>query len=196
MVIDHGTPELVAAVDRGHLAVSTAAELTRLPAEEQRQILAKSPEEIRAIARAVTERIEASDAAGPTALRVFDQVSQERQLSPSEQVAVAQAIKAEAPALPSPAEARRIAAEGEPGLIVLASDHQYHRAPLSPEQTLRQERWFKVREGLEALGTLDFDAETALATVPAYQHANLTAWLNRAVPFLNALHQLWSDHHA
>lgn len=59
-VIENGTPELVAAVDRGEMVVSTAAELTRLPAEEQRQVLTKSPEEIRAIARDVNQRIEAS----------------------------------------------------------------------------------------------------------------------------------------
>jgi ParB-like chromosome segregation protein Spo0J len=195
-VLASSAPELIAAVERGVLAVSTAAELTRLPAEEQRQALTRSPEEIRAIARDVNQRIEASEAAGPTVVRIFDRVSQERGLSGLEQMAVAQVIEAEAPKLPSPAEARRLAAEGVPGLMVLANDHHYHGAPLSPEQQLKQERWFKLREGLEALGTVDFDAEAALATVPGYQHANLTAWLSRAVPFLNAFHQLWSDHHA
>lgn len=144
----------------------------------------------------MNQRIEASDAAGPTAVRIFDQVSQEQGLSAAEQVAVARVIKAEAPTLPTPAEARRIAENGPPGLMVLANDHQYQGAPLSPEQTLRQERWFKLREGLEALGTVDLDAEAALGAVPGYQHANLSAWLSRAVPFLNAFYQLWSDHHA
>ena len=191
-----GTPELVAAVERGDVAVSTAAELTRLPTDEQKDVLTRSPEDIRAIAQEVKQRIQTAEVAGPSALRVFDQVTQEQGLSGLEQVAVAEVIQAETPRLPTPGEARRIASAGAPGLMVLANDHQYHGAPLSPESALKQERWFRLRDGLEALGSLDFDAEAAIAAVPAYQHANVQQWLAMAVPFLNAFHQHWSQAHA
>jgi N6-adenosine-specific RNA methylase IME4 len=41
-VQDHGAPELVRAVDRGHLAVSAADQASRLPAETQRKIAAEA----------------------------------------------------------------------------------------------------------------------------------------------------------
>ena len=39
VVLKHGTPEVVRAVDRGQLAVSAAAELSRLPTETQRAVM-------------------------------------------------------------------------------------------------------------------------------------------------------------
>jgi ParB-like chromosome segregation protein Spo0J len=45
-VLDHGTPELIDAVEAGHVAVSTAAVLTEFPAEEQREIIARGEAEI------------------------------------------------------------------------------------------------------------------------------------------------------
>ena len=195
-VLDQGCPELVAAVDRGDVAVSTAAELTRLSPEEQNRVLTRSPEDIRAIAQEVKQRIQSESVAGPSAVRVFDRVAQEQGLSGIEQVAVADIIHAETPALPSPSEARRIAAKGAPGLMVLASDNQYHGAPVTAEQALKRERWFQLRAGLEALAELDFDAEAAIAAVPSYQDANVSQWLAKAVPFLNTLHQIWRQRHA
>ena len=44
-VIENGTPELTAAVDSSAIAVSTAADLSRLPAEVQREVLSRTPEE-------------------------------------------------------------------------------------------------------------------------------------------------------
>jgi N6-adenosine-specific RNA methylase IME4/ParB-like chromosome segregation protein Spo0J len=41
-VLDHGTSELIAAVDHGHLAVSVAAKAAALPAEDQKAIAAKA----------------------------------------------------------------------------------------------------------------------------------------------------------
>jgi len=191
-----GTSALVAAVDRGDLAVSTAAELTRLPPDTQNAVLTRTPEEIRAIAQEVKQRIQSEEVAGPSAVRVFDQVALEQGLSGIEQIAVAEIIHADTPALPTPSEARRIAAEGAPGLMVLASDNQYHGAPVTAEQTLKRERWFQLRAGLEALAELGFDAEAAIAAVPSYQDANVSQWLAKAVPFLNTLHQIWRQRHA
>lgn len=195
-VLEEGAPELVAAVERGELAVSTAADLSQLPADEQREVLTRTPEDIRAIARDVRQRIQDAEVAGSSAVRIFDQMAKAQGLSAVEQLAVVDAITADAPTLPTPSEARRIAAKGAPGLLVLANDNQYHGAPVSAENALKRERWFKLRDGLEALGTLDFDVEAAIAAIPPYQHANVRLWLGRAVPFLNTFHQNWSQHHA
>ena len=195
-VVDHGTPELVAAVDQGEVAVSTAADLARLPADTQREVLTRTPDEIRAIAREVKERITAAGVCGPSAVRIFDRVAQEQDLSGSEQCSVVEAIKADAPALPTPSEARRIAVEGKPGLAVLATDGRYHTAPGDPQEAARLERWMRLREGLESLATVPFPPTEALTSIPAYQQRNVTEWLARAVPFLHELHQLWSQQHA
>jgi len=195
-LIDHGTPELVAAVDQGEVAVSTAADLARLPADTQREVLTRTPDEIRAIAREVKERIAAAGVCGPSAVRIFDRVAQEQDLSGSEQCSVVEAIKADAPALPTPSEARRIAVQGKPGLAVLATDGRYHTAPVDPQEAARLERWMRLREGLESLATVPFPPTEALTSIPAYQQRNVTEWLSRAVPFLHELHQLWSQHHA
>ncbi|QKS28239.1 MAG: ParB N-terminal domain-containing protein [Candidatus Accumulibacter similis] len=195
-VLQNGTPELVAAVDQGQVAVSTAAELALLPAETQREALARTPDEIRAIAREVKERITAAGVCGPSAVRIFDRVAQEQDLSGSEQCSVVEAIKADAPALPTPSEAKRIAAQGKPGLAVLATDGRYHTAPVDPQEAARLERWMRLRECLESLATVPFPPSEALTSIPPYQYRNVTEWLSRAVPFLHELHQLWSQHHA
>jgi len=195
-VLQDGIPELVAAVDQGEVAVSTAADLARLPADTQREVLTRTPDEIRAIAREVKERITAAGVCGPSAVRIFDRVAQEQDLSGSEQCSVVEAIKAEAPALPTPSEARRIAVQGKPGLAVLATDGRYHTAPVDPQEAARLERWMRLREGLESLATVPFPPTEALTSIPAYQQRNVTEWLSRALPFLNELHQLWRQHHA
>lgn len=191
-----GTSELMAAVNRGEVAVSTAADLARLPADTQREVLTRTPEEIRTIARDVKTRIKAAGVCGPSAVRIFDQVAQEQGLSGGDQVAVVEVLKAESPVLPTPAEARRIALNGAPGLMVLASDGRYHTAPGDPKEEARFERWLILRDGLEPLGTMPFPPAEAFAAIPAYQKRNVTAWLAHAVPFLNQFNQLWSQHHA
>ncbi len=195
-VVREGTPELISAVDRGEVAVSVAAELTRLPEDEQRAVLARTPDEIRAIAHEVKRRIADAGVVGPSAVKIFDRVAAEHELSPIEQFAVGAVIKAETPPLPSPAEADRIAAAGLPGLIVLASDGRFHTAPGDPEEDARMERWLRLRDGLEPLGTLPFDAATAFRSIPGYQRANVTAWLAHATPLLIELNQLWKECHA
>ena len=195
-VIDHGSQELASAVDSCVVAVSTAADLAQLPADTQREVLSRTPEEIRSIAREVRGRIHEAGVVGASAVRIFDNVSREQKLTGIEQCAVVYAIKADSPELPTPTEARQIAIEGKPGLMVLASDGRYHTAPGVPEENARIERWLVLREGLEPLGTVPFPPMEALASIPAYQKQNVTAWLAHAVPFLNQLNQLWSQHHA
>jgi hypothetical protein len=191
-----GVPELAKAVDSGVIAVSTAADLSQLPDQIQRETLCRSPDEIRVIARDVKTRIKAAGVCGPSAVRIFDQVAQEQGLSGGDQVAVVEVLKADSPVLPTPAEARRIALNGAPGLMVLASDGRYHTAPGDPKEEARFERWLILRDGLEPLGTMPFPPAEAFAAIPAYQKRNVTAWLAHAVPFLNQFNQLWSQHHA
>ncbi len=195
-VIDHGSQELASAVDSCVVAVSTAADLAQLPADTQREVLSRTPEEIRSIAREVRGRIHEAGVVGASAVRIFDNVSREQKLSGIEQYAVVEVLKEERQPLPTPTEARQIAIEGKPGLMVLASDGRYHTAPGVPEENARIERWLVLREGLEPLGTVPFPPMEALASIPAYQKQNVTAWLAHAVPFLNQLNQLWSQHHA
>ena len=163
-----GAPELARAVDSGALAVSSAADLAGLPLEAQREVLSRSPEEIRAFAREVGHRIQKAGLVGPSAVRIFDKLAQENALSGPEQYAVVEQLKAEGPALPTPAQARRIALEGEPGLMVLGSDNRYYTAPGDPVENARIERWLVLREGLEPLGTLPFPAAAAFAAIPSY----------------------------
>ena len=195
-VLEGGIPELVNAVDRGEIVVSTAADLSRLPADTQRVVLARTPEEIRAIAREVKDRINKAGVCGPSAVRIFDKVAKEHELGGIEQMAVVEVIKAEAPVLPTPSQAKRIASEGAPGLMVLATDGRYYTAPGDPANAIKYDRWIRLREGLEALGTLDFDVADALASVPHYQHSNVSRWLGCAVTFLNTFNQIWSQNHA
>lgn len=60
IVLESGEPELVHAVDQGHIAVSLAAKAARLPAEQQREIAARAEEgQSSAVRRVVAgERIE------------------------------------------------------------------------------------------------------------------------------------------
>lgn len=195
-VLDHGIDELQAAVKGGEISVSAAAELSRLPADTQRAALTKTPEEIRAIAREVKARIKEAGVCGPSAVKIFDQVAADQHLSGIEQCAVVEVIKAEEPPLPTPSEAKRIAREGAPGLMVLGSDGRYHTAPGDPEENARMERWMRLREGLELMATVPFPPTVAVDAIPAYQHKNVSEWLGRVVPFVNQLNQLWSEHHA
>ena len=196
MVIDNGIDELQNAVERQGMAVSTAANLAHLPPETQREVLAKTPEEIRAIAREVKARIKDAGVCGSSAVKIFEQLAADQNLSGIEQCAVVEVIKAEDAPLPTPSEAKRIAREGAPGLMVLGSDGRYHTAPGDPEENARMERWMRLREGLELMATVPFPPTVAVEAIPAYQHKNVSEWLGRVVPFVNQLNQLWSQHHA
>lgn len=195
-VLDHGIDELQAAVKGGEISVSAAAELSRLPADTQRTALTKTPEEIRAIAREVKARIKEAGVCGPSAVKIFEQLAADQNLSGIEQCAVVEVIKDEDSPLPTPSEAKRIAREGAPGLMVLGSDGRYHTAPGDPEENARMERWMRLREGLELMATVPFPPTVAVEAIPAYQHKNVSEWLGRVVPFVNQLNQLWSEHHA
>jgi len=52
-VVERGAPELVSAVERGEVSVSAAADVARLPKDEQREIVARGEEEIIAKANAI-----------------------------------------------------------------------------------------------------------------------------------------------
>lgn len=150
--------------------VSQLSEMARAHARAQQEASQRSPEELRAIARAIQTRIQEAGVCGPSALKLFDQMAAELKLSGFEQCAVVEALKADTPPLPTPAEAKRIAREGAPGLLVMGSDGRYHGAPADPEEQVAMERWMRLREGLEALCQLDVGPKALLAAIPPYQH--------------------------
>ena len=55
-VLRDGAPELIAAVEQGTVAVSTAALIAEQPEQEQKEIVARGEKEILAAARAIRER--------------------------------------------------------------------------------------------------------------------------------------------
>ena len=186
---EQGTVHLINAVAQGSLAVSTAANLAHLPPDTQREVLTKTPDEIRAIAREVKARIKEAGVCGPSAVKIFDQVAADCDLSGLEQCAVVEVIKAEEPPLPTPSEAKRIAQQNR--TLVLGSDGRYHGPEVSPESALATERWLALREGLESLCRIDTDPESLIDCVPHYQHQNLSAWLAHAVPLITRFDQVW-----
>ena len=186
---EQGTVHLINAVAQGSLAVSTAANLAHLPPDTQREVLTKTPDEIRAIAREVKARIKEAGVCGPSAVKIFDQVAADQNLSGIEQCAVVEVIKAEEPPLPTPSEAKRIAQQNR--TLVLGSDGRYHGPEVSPESALATERWLALREGLESLCRIDTDPESLIGCVPPYQHQNLSAWLAQAVPLITRFDQVW-----
>ena len=194
-VAENGSAELVAAVESGEMAVSTAAHLAQLPADTQREVLAKTPDEIRAIAREVKTRIDQAGVCGKSAVKIFDQVAADQNLSGIEQCAVVEVIKAEEAPLPTPSEAKRIAQAKQ--VLVLGSDGRYHGPDVSAESAAATERWLALREGLESLCRIDTDPASLIACVPHYQHKNLSAWLAQAVPLITHFDQVWKGaHHA
>ncbi len=56
VVQEQGAPELVAAVDKGHIPVSTAATLVEMPPEKQRDIARMSDDEIRKAAQEINRK--------------------------------------------------------------------------------------------------------------------------------------------
>jgi len=195
-VLEHGAPELATAVDTGVIAVSSAAALSRLTVDAQQAVLSRTPQEIRAIAQDVGNRIQSAGVVGQSAVRIFDEVAQEAGLDGAQQLAVVQVLKDQATPLPTPVEAKRIASEGAKGLLVLGSDGCYHTAPGDPDENARMQQWLNLREGLEPLAKLKFSADEAFASIPPYQQKNVTDWLSSAVPYLNQLNSLWSQAHA
>jgi len=191
----HGVQELVQAVDHGEISVSAAAQLSRLPEATQREVLTKTPDEIRAIAREVKARIDQAGVCGKSAVKIFDRIAADQNLSGLEQCAVVEVIKAESTPLPTPSEARRIAQAKQ--VLVLGSDGRYHGPEVSAESAAATERWLALREGLESLCRIDTDPTSLMACVPHYQHKNLSAWLAQAVPLITHFDQVWKGaHHA
>ena len=190
-VLEHGVDELQEAVERRQLAVSTAAQIAQLPADEQRQVLTKTPQEIRAIAKEVQSRIQQAGVCGKSAVKIFDQVAADEQLSGADQVAVAEAINADEPPLPTPNEAQRIAEQNR--TLVLGSDGRYHGPQVSAASAAAAEHWLALREGLESLCSIDADPQTLIDCVPHYQHQNLSAWLSRALPLITRFEQVWKE---
>jgi hypothetical protein len=164
--------------------------------DAQQAVLSRTPQEIRAIAQDVGNRIQSAGVVGQSAVRIFDEVAQATGLDGAQQLAVVQVLKDQATPLPTPMEAKRIASEGAKGLLVLGSDGCYHTAPGDPDENARMQQWLNLREGLEPLAKLKFSANEAFASIPPYQQKNVTDWLSSAVPYLNQLNSLWSQAHA
>ena len=54
-VVANGTPELVEAMDKGEVSPSAASDVATLPREEQREVIAKGPEAVKAKAKDIRE---------------------------------------------------------------------------------------------------------------------------------------------
>jgi type IV secretory pathway VirB10-like protein len=80
VVIERGLPELAAAVDAGEVAVSAAAEVAKLPREEQAAVVAAGPKAVKAKAKEARDETKAAKKAKappapPPPPRVYDELN-------------------------------------------------------------------------------------------------------------------------
>jgi hypothetical protein len=80
VVIKRGLPELAAAVDAGEVAVSAAAEVAKLPREEQAAVVAAGPKAVKAKAKEARDETKAAKKAKappapPPPPRVYDELN-------------------------------------------------------------------------------------------------------------------------
>ncbi len=68
-VLEEGAEELIAAVDQGDIAVSTAAEVASLPIEEQQEVVAKGEEEILRVSKEIKRKRREKNRAKRAAVR-------------------------------------------------------------------------------------------------------------------------------
>ena len=61
-VLDHGTEELIEAVEKGEVSVSAASVVARLPEEEQERVMSAGTEEVKRVAAEIRQK-RSSDAA-------------------------------------------------------------------------------------------------------------------------------------